>query len=65
MPESLSIKRQARDLQRYLKRDFDVDCFPVNVEKFSKGLIKSLQHFIQHEKAIFDEMLDRFNRTQR
>ena len=66
MPESLLIKRQAGGLQPYLERDFDVDFFPVNVEEFSKGLVKSIQHFIQHnKKAMLDEMLDRFNRTQK
>ena len=50
MPESLLIKRQTGGLQPYLKRDFDVDFFPVNVEEFSKGLVKSIQHFIQHNK---------------
>ena len=66
VPESLLIKRQAGGLQPYLKRDFDVDFFAVNVEEFSKGLVKSIQHFIQHnKKAMLDEMLDRFNRTQK
>ena len=66
MPESLLIKLQAGGLQPYLKRDFDVDFFAVNVEEFSKGLVKSIQHFIQHKKkAMLDEMLDRFNRTQK
>ena len=64
--ESLLIKRQAGGLQPYLKRDFDVDFFPVNVEEFSKGLVKSIQHFIQdNKKAMLDEILDRFNRTQK
>ena len=66
VPESLLIKRQAGGLQPYLKRDFDVDFFPVNVEEFSKGLVKSIQHFIQdNKKAMLDEILDRFNRTQK
>ena len=66
VPESLLIKRQAGGLQPYLKRDFDVDFFPVNVEEFSKGLVKPIQHLIQHNKnAMFDEMSDRFNRTQK
>ena len=66
MPESLLIKHQAGGLQPYLKRDFNIDFFPVNVEEFSKGLVKSIQHFIQHnKKAILDEILDRFNRTQK
>ena len=66
MPESLLIKLQAGGLQPYLKRDFDVDFFPVNVEEFSKGLVKSIQHFIQdNKKAMLDEILDRFNRTQK
>ena len=55
VPESLLIKRQAGGLQPYLKRDFDVDFFPVNVEEFSKGLVKPIQHFIQHNKNV---MLD-------
>ena len=50
MPESLLRKCQAGGLQSYLKRDFDVDFFfPVNVEEFSKGLVKPIQHFIQHK----------------
>ena len=66
MPESLLIKRQTGGLQPYLKRDFDVDFFPVNVEEFSKGLVKSIQHFIQHnKKAMLDEILDRLNKTQK
>ena len=66
VPESLLIKRQAGGLQPHLKRDFDVDFFPVNVEEFSKGLVKSIQHFIQdNKKAMLDEILDRFNRTQK
>ena len=66
VPESLLIKRQAGGLQPYLKRDFDVDFFAVNVEEFSKGLVKSIQHFIQdNKKAMLDEILDRFNRTQK
>ena len=66
VPESLLIKRQAGGLQPYLKRDFDVDFFPVNVEEFSKGLVKSIQHFIQdNKKAMLNEILDRFNRTQK
>ena len=67
VPESLLIKCQAGGLQPYLKRDFDADFFsPANVEEFSKGLVKSIQHFIQHnKKAMLDEMLDRFNRTQK
>ena len=66
MPQSLLIKRQAGGLQPYLKTDFDADFFPVNVEEFSKGLVKPIQHFIQHNKnAMLDEMLDRFNRTQK
>ena len=66
VPESLLIKRQSGGLQPYLKRDFDVDFFPVNVEEFSKGLVKSIQHFIQdNKKAMLDEILDRFNRTQK
>ena len=65
MPQSLLIKRQAGGLQPYLKTNFDSDFFPVNVEEFSKGLVKPIQHFIQHNKnAMLDEMLDRFNRTQ-
>ena len=65
MPESLLIKRQAAGLQPYLKRDFNADFFPVNVEEFSKSLVKSIQHFIQHNKnAMLDEMLDRF-KTQK
>ena len=65
MPQSLLIKRQAGGLQPYLKTNFDADFFPVNVEEFSKGLVKPIQHFIQHNKnAMLDEMLDRFNRTQ-
>ena len=66
MPQSLLIKRQAGGLQPYLKTNFDSDFFPVNVEEFSKGLVKPIQHFIQHNKnAMLDEMLDRFNRTQK
>ena len=66
MLESLLIKCQARGFQPYLKRDFGADFFPVNVEKFSTGLVKPIQHFIQHNKnAMLDEMLDRFNRTQK
>ena len=66
MPQSLLIKRQAGGLQPYLKTDFDADFFPVNVDEFSKGLVKPIQHFIQHNKnAMLDEMLDRFNRTQK
>ena len=66
MPQSLLIKRQAGGLQPYLKTNFDADFFPVNVEEFSKGLVKPIQHFIQHNKnAMLDEMLDRFNRTQK
>ena len=63
MPESLFIKRQAGGIQLYLKKDFDADFFLVDVEEFSKGLIKPIQHFIQHNKnAMFDEMLDHFNK---
>ena len=66
MPESLLIKRQTGGLQPDLKRDFDVDFFPVNIGEFSKGLVKSIQHFIKHnKKAMLDEMLDRFNRAQK
>ena len=66
MLESLLIKCQARGFQPYLKRDFGADFFPVNVEKFSTGLVKPIQHFIQHNKnAMLDEMLDQFNRTQK
>ena len=66
MPESLLIKRLAGGLQPYLKREFDANFFPVSVEEFSKGLVKPIQHFIQHNKnAMLDEMLDRFNRTQK
>ena len=66
MPQSLLIKRQAGGLQPYLKTNFDADFFPVNVEEFSKGLVKPILHFIQHNKnAMLDEMLDRFNRTQK
>ena len=66
MSESLLIKRQTGGLQPDLKRDFDVDFFPVNIEEFSKGLVKSIQHFIKHnKKAMLDEMLDRFNRAQK
>ena len=65
MPDSLLIKRQAGGLQSS-KGDFDADFFPVNVKEFSKGLVKPIQHFIQHNKnAMMDEMLDRFNRTQK
>ena len=54
MPECLLIKRQARGLQPYLKRDFDADFFPVNVEEFSKDLAEPIQHFIQRSKnALF------------
>ena len=63
MPESLLIKRQVGGLQPYLKRDFNADFFPVNVEEFSKSLVTLIQHFIQHNKnAMLDEMFDRFNR---
>ena len=66
MPESLLIKRQAGSLQLCLKRDFDANFFPVGVEEFSKGLVKSIQHFIQHNKnTMLDKMFDRFNRTQK
>ena len=66
MPESFLIKCHAGGLQPYLKRYFNTDFFPMNFEKFSKGLVKPIQHFIQHNKnAIFDEMLDRFNKTQK
>ena len=50
MPESLLIKFQAGGLQPYLKRDLDTNFFTVNVEEFSKGLVKPIQHFIQHKK---------------
>ena len=33
MPESFLIKCQTEGLQPYLKRDFDADFFPVNVEQ--------------------------------
>ena len=66
MSEYLLIKCQAGDLEPYVNGDFDVDFFPVNVEEFSKGLVKQIQHFKQHNKnAMSDEMLDRFNRTQK
>ena len=66
MPECLLIKRQARGLQPYLKRDFDADFFPVNVEEFSKDLAEPIQHFIQRSKnAILHDILDRFNRTKK
>ena len=66
MPESLLTERQAGGLQPYLKRDVDTDFFPVNAEEFSKDLAKPIQHFIQHSKNVMlDEMLDRFNRTQK
>ena len=66
MSESVLIKSQSGGLQPYLKRDFDADFFPVNVDKISKGLAEPIQHFIQHNKNVMlDEMLDRFNRTQK
>ena len=66
MSESVLIKSQSGGLQPYVKRDFDADFFPVNVDKISKGLAEPIQHFIQHNKNVMlDEMLDRFNRTQK
>ena len=50
MSESLLIKRQTGGLQPDLKRDFDADFFPVDVEKFAKGLVKPIQHSIQQNK---------------
>ena len=66
MLDSLLIKRQAGGLQPYLKMDFDADFFQVNVEEFFKGLVKPIQHFIQHNKnTMLNEMLDRFSKTQK
>ena len=66
MPESLLIMCQAGSWQPYLKRDFDADFFPVNAEEFSKGLVKTDPIFLQHKNnAMLNEMLDRFNRTQK
>ena len=66
MLESLIIKCQAGGLQPYLKRDFDADFSPVNIDKFSKGLVKPVQNFIKHNKTeMLDEMLDQFNRSQK
>ena len=42
MPESLLIKLQAGGLQPDLMGDCDADFFPVNVEEFSKGLVKPI-----------------------
>ena len=42
MPVSLLIKSQAGGSQPYLKRDFDTDFSPANVEEFSKGLVEPI-----------------------
>ena len=56
------MKCQAGNLQPYLKRgDCDADFFPLNVEEFSNGLVKPIEHFIQHNRNVMlDEMLDGF-----
>ena len=61
------MKCQAGNLQPYLKRgDCDADFFPLNVEEFSNGLVKPIEHFIQHNRNVMlDEMLDGFNRKKK
>ena len=65
MLKSLLIKRQAGGLQPYLKKDFNAHFFPVNVEEFSKRLVKPIEHFIQHNKnACWTKCLIRLTECQ-